>query len=329
MEGTRMIINHNMSALNAHRSYTWNSISLQKSLEKLSSGMRINRASDDASGLAVSEKMRSQIRGMNQAIRNTQDGIGFLQTAEGWLSETNDILQRMRELAVQSANGIYTSEDRQQIQVEINQLVDEVDRIASQAEFNGLKMLKGGFARPDGAKASDSAPKPKEGEKSSAMRSAPPVEPGQGNPHTPVNAEGGVYIHMGPNTDQREKIYISDMSAPALGLADGIGKDKKLKMDYSSQDGSNKSISTIDAALYVVNRQRADIGGYQNRLESATRGMAVAAENMQSAESHIRDTDMALEMVKYVKSRILTESSASLLVQANMKPFIVARLLEG
>jgi len=323
-----MIINHNISAINAHRNYTLNARELQTDLERLSSGLRINRASDDASGLAVSEKMRAQIRGMNQAIRNTQDGISFLQTSEGWLGETNNILQRMRELAVQSSNGIYTNEDRQQIQTEINQLVDEIDRISSQAEFNGLKMLRGGFDRPDAAK-SQPATDAGKNEPTSAQRKIPQVEPGQGTAHTLVQQDGGVYIHMGPNMDQRSKIYIGNMSAAALGLSDGDGDSRKLKVDYTTADTSNQAINKIDAALYVVNRQRADIGGYQNRLESATRGMEVAHENMISAESHIRDTDMALGMVRYVKSRILTESSASLLVQANMKPFVVAKLLEG
>jgi len=322
-----MIINHNISAINAHRNYTWNTRELQTDMERLSSGLRINRASDDASGLAVSEKMRAQIRGMNQAIRNTQDGISFLQTSEGWLGETNDILQRMRELAVQSANGIYTNEDRQQIQTEINQLVDEIDRISSQAEFNGLKMLRGGFDRPDAAKGAQ--PAPDKNEPSSAQRKIPQVDPGKGNSHSLVQPDGGVYIHMGPNMDQRSKIYIGNMSAAALGLADDEGASRKLKVDYTSADSSNQAISKIDAALYVVNRQRADIGGYQNRLESATRGMEVAHENMISAESHIRDTDMALGMVQFIKSKILTESSASLLVQANMKPFVVAKLLDG
>lgn len=321
-----MIINHNISAVNAHRFYTWNTRELQKSMETLSSGMRINRASDDASGLAVSEKMRTQVRGMSQAMRNTQDGISFLQITEGWLGETSDILQRMRELAVQSANGIYTNEDRRQIQTEINQLVDEVDRISSQAEFNGLRMLRGGFDRTDASKAAEPS---KAGDASTGQRVIPQVEAGQGSKHTPINPDGGVYIHMGPNMDQRSKIYVGNMSAPALGLADGEGPARTLKVDYTSQDGANKAIEKIDAALYVVNRQRADIGGYQNRLEHATRGMEVAHENLMSADSHIRDSDMALEMVRYVRAKILTESSATMLAQANMKPYLVHKLLEG
>jgi flagellin len=322
-----MVINHNLSAMNAQRQFQNNALSMHKSLEKLSSGLRINKAADDPAGLAVSEKMRAQVRGLNVAMRNTQDGISFLQTAEGWLTETTDLLQRARELSVQSANGIYTDEDRMQIQVEINQLVDEVDRIASQAEFNGLKMLKGGFGQPAGAGAAKDAGAAK-GEPNSATRMAPPVEAGQGNPHAPVNKDGGLSIHLGPNMDQRESIAIGDMSAPALGLADGVGDARTVKIDVKTQDSANQSISKLDAALFVVNRQRANIGAYQNRLESATKGLGIAAENLQSAESYIRDTDMAHEMVNYIRSKILTESSGSLLSQANMKPMIVARLLE-
>ncbi len=326
-----MIINHNISAMYTQRVFNLNTMDLSKSMEKLSSGMRINKASDDAAGLAVSEKMRAQIRGLNVASRNIQAGVSFLQTAEGWLQETTSIMQRMRELAVQSANGIYTQEDRMQIQVEINQLVDEVDRIASQAEFNGLKLLKGGFRRGEGA-AEKAAPAEKAAGANSAQRPVPKVEPGDvSQQHAVVNEGGGVAIQMGANMDQREKVYIENMSAAALGLskgpADNSGK-RELSMNYLSQEGANKAIGVIDAALYSVNKQRADMGGYQVRLEAAERGVDIAAENLQSAESYVRDTNMAHEMIKYVKSRILTETSGSLLAQANMKPMIVARLLE-
>ncbi len=321
-----MIINHNLSAMNARRHFSLNSSSMDVSLQKLSSGMRINRGMDDPAGLAVSEKMRAQIRGLNVASRNAQDGVSFLQTAEGWLSETTEILQRMRELSVQTANGIYTQEDRSQIQTEINQLVDEIDRIASQAEYNGMRILKGGFRNPDAAK--NAAPATKGDGKNSAMRPIPTVDSSKAVNHDLVNEKGGVAIHIGANTDQREIIYIENVSAAALGLADGDGDNKKLTIDYSSQEGANKSIATIDGALHVVNRQRANLGAYQSRLEIASRGTDIAAENLQAAESRIRDTDMADEMVRYVKSRILTEASGSLLAQANLKPMIITRILD-
>ncbi|MDH4129008.1 MAG: flagellin [Spirochaetota bacterium] len=325
-----MIINHNISAINAHRVFNINAENLQKSIEKLSSGLRINKGLDDPAGLAVSEKMRAQIRGLHVSSRNAQDGISFLQTAEGWMSETTEILHRMRELAVQTSNGIYTSEDRQQIQVEIEQLVDEVDRIASQAEYNGMRLLKGGFKNPNVKDTVAAAPTTKEAGSNSAMRVVPKLEPGQGTPNDLANPpDGGVALHIGPNMDQREKIYIENMSAAALGLADGEDKTRKLKVDYSSQDNANQAIGKIDAALNYVNKQRADLGAYQMRLEITSRGIDVAAENLQSAESRVRDTDMALEMVQYVRTKILTESSASLLNQANMKPFIVKKLLEN
>jgi len=323
-----MIINHNISAINAQRMFKLNTIELSDSIAKLSSGMRINKAADDPAGLAVSEKMRAQVRGLNMASRNIQNGISFIQTAEGWLSETTDILQRMRELAVQSANGIYTPEDRMQIHTEIKQLVSEVDRIASQAEFNGYKLLKGGFRT---ATAGNPGAEASKGDASSGTRDIPKVQAGDlGHQHKLVDEKnGGITIHVGPNMDHRERIFIENMSAPALGLTEGPGSDAKLKVDYTTQDGANQAISTVDTALYVVNKQRANLGAYQSRMEIASRGVDIAAENLQSAESQIRDTNMALEMVQYVKSKILTETSASLLSQANTKPYVVAGLLNS
>ncbi|HEO64250.1 MAG TPA: flagellin [Spirochaetes bacterium] len=328
-----MIINHNLSAMSAHRYFKLTSHSIHNNIRKLSSGLRITRAGDDASGLAVSEKMRAQIRGLNQASRNAQDGISLIQTAEGWLSETTDILQRMRELAVQSANGIYTTEDRLQIQTEIQQLVDEVDRIASQAEFNTMKLLKGGFDR-SGADAAKGAGGDAAAAKNSAM--PPIILPTQGAPdaHELVRKDGdspgGLYIHVGANTDQREKIYLANASASSLGLSKGpaTGENTRvLSVSYTSQDGANRAIQIIDSALYVVGKQRADLGGFQNRLEHTIRGVDIAAENLQSAESQIRDLDMAKEMVDFVKNQILSQTNASMLAQANMRPQVVLRIL--
>jgi flagellin len=286
----QMVINHNMSALFANRLVKFNEGDLTKDIEKLSSGLRINRGGDDASGLAVSEKLRSQIRGLNQAGRNIENGISFIQTTEGYLSETHDIMHRMRELAVQSANGIYTDEDRMQIQVEVSQLVDEVNRIASHAQFNGMNMLTGAFANP---------------------------------------ARGGtsvreMFFQVGANMDQRKQVFIGTMTAQALQLT----TDKGKSLSISTPDAANRAIGTLDDAMKKISRQRADLGAYQNRFEMAAKGVAVAAENMQAAESQIRDADMASQMVEYVKDQILNQSSTAMLAQANVKSRSVLQLFQ-
>jgi len=354
-----MIINHNLSAINAHRQFKIDSLDTQKNIEKLSSGLRINRAGDDAAGLAVSEKMRSQIRGLAQASRNAQDGISLVQTAEGWLNETHDMLQRMRELAVQSANGTYTYEDRAQIQQEIKQLVDEIDRVSSHAEFNTLKLLRGGFRRePADENFTKGMPSDPNARKwaydESKKDGSPPVrpigpseadpsqhqtvrfsEPGSGpDPGTPSpfpGDKGGIYFHIGPNMDHREQFYIENMSSYSLGLAKGPynhdAEKRELLLDYLSQDGSNRAIAQIDSALFVVSRQRADLGAYQNRLEHTVKALDNANENLQASESRIRDVDMAKEMVDFVKNQILTQSAASMLAQANMKSQVILKVL--
>ena len=285
-----MIINHNMSAMYAQRNTGIVETGIAKDIEKLSSGMRINRAGDDASGLAVSEKMRSQIRGLNQAGQNIQNGVSFIQATEGYLAETTDIMQRLRELAVQAANGIYSSEDRMQIQVEVSQLVDEVDRIASHAQFNGMNLLTGRFA---------------EGSEAGAMQ-----------------------LQVGANMDQSEKIYVGTMTAVALGLTGGAQGGEGDVITLSSMDGANMAIGTIDNALKQINKQRADLGAYQNRFELAYNGVAIAAENLQAAESRIRDADMAKEVVEYTKNQILMQSGTAMLAQANTQPQSVVRLLQ-
>ena len=283
-----MIINHNMSSMYANRTLGVSNAQIQGNIEKLSSGQRINRAGDDASGLAVSEKMRSQIRGLNQANRNIQNGVSFIQTTEGYLQETTDILQRIRELAVQSANGIYTDEDRMQIQVEVSQLVAEVDRIASQAQFNGMNMLTGAFATD--------------------------------------SAVGRVMqLQVGANMDQNARVYIGTMTAQALGLIGAQGSEEKISIN--SPETANVAIGSVDAALKVVSRQRADLGAYQNRFEMAADGVAIAAENLQAAESRIRDTDMAAEMVEYTRNQILTQAGTAMLAQANVQSQNVLALL--
>jgi flagellin len=264
---------------------------LDKNSEKLSSGLRINRAGDDASGLAVSEKLRSQIRGLNQASANALNGISFIQTTEGYLQESQDIIQRLRELAVQAANGVYTAEDRMQIQVEVSSLIDEVDRIASHAQFNGLNMLTGRFAREVG-----------------------------GNTVT-----ASMWFHIGANMDQRERIHVGTMTTKSLGLRD-MGTN--IIMSLESPDDANRALGTLDEALKIISKQRADLGAYQNRMEHAIRGIDVGAENLQAAESRIRDTDMANEMVDYTKNQILSQSGTAMLAQSNQRAQTVLQLLQ-
>jgi flagellin len=281
-----MIINHNLSAINSHRILKFNNEALSKDMEKLSSGMRINRAGDDASGLAVSEKMRAQIGGLRRAEQNTEDGISFIQTTEGWLQETQELVQRIRVLSVQAANGIYTEEDRQQIQVEVSQLVDEIDRIASQAEFNKMKMLTGSYSR--------------------------------------MNPTSSMWFHIGANMHQRERVYIQTMTTAALGLRNPT---VLTFISLSTASKANAVIGLADEALRSISKQRADLGAYQNRLEHVAKGLMNGYENLQAAESRIRDTDMAEQMTSLTRNQILTQAGTSMLAQANQKPQNVMQLL--
>lgn len=267
-----MVINHNLSAMYASRIESINGSALQKSMEKLSSGERINRAADDSAGLAISEKMRSQIRGLSQASRNVSDAVSFVQTVEGHLQSTTDILQRIRELAVQSANGIYSAEDRAQIATEVSQLVAEVDRIASQAQFNGMNMLTGRFATES------------------------------------------INFQVGANMDQSIKVNVAAADATSLGLK-GTQEGGEM-ISVADQDSANMTIGTVDEALKRINKQRADLGAVQNRMETAQRGINVAAENLTASESRIRDTDIAEEMVNFTKNQILQQASTAILSQA-------------
>lgn len=271
-----MIINHNLSAMFASRFEGMNTKALQSSAEKLSSGQQINSAKDGAAELAISETMRSQIRGLNRASRNIGDGISFIQVAEGYLQETTDVLQRIRELSVQASNGIWDDSARMQIQVEVSQLVAEVDRIASSAQFNGMNLLTGRFSR----------------ESNTVMQ-----------------------FQVGANVDQNIRAYIGTMTATALGLKGMQGEESSI-ISVGSPDEANQTIATIDEALKNVNKQRADLGAYQNRMELAQKGINVAAENTQAAESRIRDTDVASTTVEYVKDQILQQASTAILSQS-------------
>ena len=259
-------------------------------MEKLSSGLRINRAGDDASGLAVSEKMRAQIRGLNQASTNAQNGISFIQTTEGYLQETEDIIHRIRELAIQSSNGVYTDEDRTMIQVEVSSLIAEVDRIASAAQFNGMNMLTGRYARPTGENV----------------------------------VTGSMWFHIGANMDQRTQVYIGTMSAMALGIRNA-GDETILSLQLP--EDANRAIGTLDEALMKINKQRADLGAYQNRLEKTIVGLDIGAENLQASESRIRDSNMAKEMVEFTKDQVLSQAGTAMLAQANQSSQNVLSLL--
>ena len=281
-----MIINFNQSAAFASRLINLNEANVQNSMNALSSGKRINSAKDDASGLAVSTKMQSMIKGLNQASRNIADGSSMLNVASGYLQETTDILQRIRELAVQSSNGIYSDEQRSMIQIEVSQLVSEVDRIASSATFNGLQLFTGRFAASNEA----------------------------------------ITLHIGSQADQQISFHLEAATAEAFGLKNVQGLGESLSI--SNPDEANMAIATVDDALLRVSKQQALIGANQNRMEMAQKGISISAENLTAAESRIRDTDVATELVNYSKNQILVESSSTMLAQSlNVNRSAVAKLL--
>lgn len=362
-----MIINHNLSAMNAQRHFKVNQFHLDKSFEKLSSGLRINSGADDAAGLAVSEKMRSQIRGLHQASRNIEDAVSLIQTTEGHLRESNEVLQRMRELSVQAANGTYTNEDRSQISVEIDELTKELNRIHEDAKFNTLRLLDGMTLGKN------------------SFGGNPPTEPIALARNANFNLEdgsagqNGLVIQSGANTDERMFVEIGAYNTYALGLTDqpnetyrdlnGVNNDFQAwreksffdenpqnldeiqyleasidppvsdvlieflqpqagnRIDVSTSERSTQTISVLDIALNKVNKQRADIGAFQSRLEMAQRAVDMTAENLQSAESRIRDADMAQEFVTLTKNQILAQSSASMTAQANAKSQLIMKII--
>ena len=271
-----MIVQHNMTALNANRQLGVSNSSLAKSTEKLSSGYRINRAGDDAAGLSISEKMRGQIRGLNQASTNAQDGVSLIQTAEGALNEIHSVVQRMRELTVQAANDTNVTADRDAIAEEQKALVSEIDRIAGQTEFNTMKLLDGNFKDKN--------------------------------------------LQVGANKEQNIGIAIATMTSAALGVNEAGSK----MGTYSS---ATKYLSNMDTALTKVSTARSKLGAIQNRLEHTIANADNTAENLQAAESRIRDVNMADEMVKYSKSSILQQAGQSMLAQANQSTQGVLSLL--
>ncbi len=306
-----MIVQHNMNALNSYNRLNFNVTSMKKSAEKLSSGYRINRAGDDAAGLAISEKMRSQIRGLNQAKRNAQDGISMIQTYEGALTETHSILQRMKELAAESANGTYDdATDRAAIQLEFDQLNDELDQIAD-TDFNGVMALNGG---------------------TQAAASTVSVPNTFGGAKATLTTTTSITLQVGARSKDAVNFtfaYTSEgigntLKADLNVSSEGLGtKDLKL----SSAEDANKAIDMIDFAINKTSMVRATFGSVQNRLEHKIENLTATAENMTEAEAGIRDTDMASEMMNYTKYNILQQAAQSMLAQANQQPQSILQLL--
>lgn len=385
-------------AMNTHRQLGIAQTRGAKSMEKLSSGFRINRAGDDAAGLAISEKMRGQIRGLNQASRNAQDGISLIQTAEGALNETHAILQRMRELTVQSANDTNTDADRTQIQAEIDQLTDEIDRIANTTQFNTINLLDGsneGIVRPRDASITlnnnsnvnfqitgldrsdlsgitgagsvtitmtgsggnqtlnvtsqgseltfsgisadsstitivdgDNTIEVDLGKNLSGMRAGESVTLVVAGGHEgEYNPSGSIYLQIGANTGQNMFVSISSMKADDLGLRDDDGKAINIQEITGYSGKAIGAISMVDGAIQQVSAQRAELGAIQNRLEYTIANLNTSSENLQAAESRIRDVDMANEMMEFTKQNILQQASTAMLAQANMAPQSVLQLL--
>ncbi|WP_420976155.1 flagellin Hag [Bacillus vallismortis] len=305
-----MRINHNIAALNTLNRLSSNNGASQKNMEKLSSGLRINRAGDDAAGLAISEKMRGQIRGLEMASKNSQDGISLIQTAEGALTETHSILQRVRELVVQAGNtGTQDGTDLQAIQDEIDSLVEEVGGVGANAngisdrtEFNGKSLLNGDFSTASGNK---------------------------------------LTFQIGANGGQQLSVNIESMAATALGAVDAttgalVAGEAVSDIDvtqFATNDASvatvgfNAQLKIVDDAINTVSKQRSKLGAVQNRLEHTINNLSASGENLTAAESRIRDVDMAKEMSEFTKNNILSQASQAMLAQANQQPQNVLQLL--
>lgn len=276
-----MRINHNISSYNAHRQLTNNNFSQAKSLEKLSSGYRINRAADDAAGLAISEKMRNQIRGLEQASKNALDGISLIQTAEGALNETHSMLQRMSELMVQGANEVLTTTDAKKIDSEVNQLRSQIDDIAKQTQFNTKKLL---------------------------------------------NAASTVIFQVGANSGETISLALKKADSTALSIdATAVTELSAAAGKLNATAASN--LTAIQTAIDTVSGIRSDLGAVQNRLEHTINNLGTTAENLQAAESRIRDVDMAKEMSEFTKNNILQQAATAMLAQANQQPQGVLQLL--
>ncbi|WP_406833077.1 flagellin [Pedococcus sp. KACC 23699] len=345
-------INTNVAAMNAYRNLSSTQNAMSTSLERLSSGLRINRAADDAAGLAISEKLRAQSNGLNQATANAQDGISLIQTAEGALNETHSILQRMRQLAVQSANDTNTDQDRTAIQSEVTQLSNELDRISGTTQFNGTKLLNGdaasGLKLQVGANSGDSM-SVSIGKMDSATLGIKATKPSASSANGAAVADASGSL-MGSFTIKNNDVLDTagnKVGAYAAGKVTWTDTTKTaITFDKAVTDTSNNgaftvsgainvgtqanasaALDTIDNALNQVSSQRADLGAVQNRLQHTINSLSVAAENASAAESRIRDTDMAKEMTSFTRSQILQQAGVSMLAQANSAPQSVLKLL--
>ncbi|WCF11346.1 flagellin [Paenibacillus thiaminolyticus] len=288
-----MFINTNVGAINAHRNLGMNNTAMSKTMEKLSSGFRINRAADDAAGLAISEKMRFQINGMNQAMRNAQDGISLIQTAEGALTEVHSMLQRLNTLANQSATGTYDDKDRANIQKEVDALVEEIDNIAKSTNFNGIQLLG---------------------------------DAGAGTGATKMGS--GVSFQIGVGKDNTLTAGLEKMDAETLKLKTAAaGSAPAANISLGSASDAKDAIATIEKAINTVSEQRAAFGAVQNRLEHTINNLGVTSENLSASESRIRNADMAKEMTDFTRNQILVQAGTSMLAQANSAPQNVLKLL--
>ena len=307
-----MIIQHNIAAINSYRNLGINQSGLNKNLEKLSSGYRINRAGDDAAGLAISESMRSQINGLNQATKNAQDAVGLIQTVEGALTETHSMLQRLTTLASQSANGTYNTVARGNLQLEVDQLLQEIDRIANYTDFNGIKPIASSVAGTKmtfqiGPSAKETISVNKQAMTASALGLR------EGN----LSTVSGTYKYDKTGA-AKDKANISWAASTSGNTA---------KVNVSKQTGGNKAIDRINDAINLVSQYRAGLGAAQNRLEHTINNLKVTSENITAAESRIRDTDMADEITAFTKNNILLQASQSMLAQSNSVPQSILSLI--
>ncbi|MEY8410244.1 flagellin [Lachnospiraceae bacterium 62-26] len=317
-----MRIQHNITALNAHRNLTNNNSSVGKSLEKLSSGYRINRAGDDAAGLAISEKMRAQITGLATAQKNANDGISLVQTAEGALTEVHSMLNRMVELATQSANGTYSTTNRQEMQKEIKRLNEEIDRISKTANFNGTKLFT-----------ADNAITTNGGSTGVSTVATKKITLHVGDSHETANQLRVTFQAMSSSTlglHSTDANFVKQLGT--TGFFDVSGTKEKAvtisNIDLTSADSARHAISVANAAIDMISSMRSDFGAMQNRLDHTINNLSVQEENITAAESRIRDVDMAKEMMAYTKNNILVQSAQAMLAQANQVPQGVLQLLQ-
>jgi flagellin len=289
-----MKIVQNITALFAHRKFSIIQQNLTKTAQKLSSGYRINYASDDASGLAISEGLRAQRRGLLQGTHNITDGVSLVQTAESTLGQIQDMLQRIRTLAVQASNSALTASDRIHIQKEVDQIIEEIDRLATSVNFNTIKLLTGDF--------------------SNIANSSPTYK-------------GGLIIQSGANQKDTLKIYIRTISAKALGIDVLSSKDPNTNYDLLTRLHAEEAIGILQNAIEKISGERTSLGAYQNQLQRILEATQINKENVTGSESRIRDADFAYEMVEFAKNQILTQSSTSMLAQANLRPRAILSLL--